>query len=134
MNDFKAEWQVLHVDIEKYERYALLIKLVAIIVSAIFIYGDESLLVSILIILVTWLNEGIWRTFQSRLADRIMIVEKNLHIDDAEKDNAFLLYSQWEKQRPSTIGLIKEYLKNSLRPTVAYPYVVLIIILVLFLS
>jgi hypothetical protein len=34
-------------------------------------------------------------------------------------------------KRPSNIGLVKEYLFQSIRPTVAFPYIVLIALLII---
>ncbi|MEP1383715.1 MAG: hypothetical protein ABJK64_07950, partial [Paraglaciecola sp.] len=33
--------------------------------------------------------------------------------------------SQWNDSRPSAVGLVFEYIKNALKPTVAYPHVIL---------
>jgi hypothetical protein len=38
--------------------------------------------------------------------------------------------SAWEESRPGAIGLIAEYLKNAIRPTVAFPHVMLIALIV----
>jgi len=40
-----------------------------------------------------------------------------------------MLHTDWQARRPGTAGLIKEYLAQSLRPTVAFPYPVLLVIL-----
>ena len=45
----------------------------------------------------------------------------------------FQLHTQWLAARPGAAGLLRDYISNALRPTVAYPYVVLILgLLVLY--
>ena len=36
----------------------------------------------------------------------------------------------WSQSRPQAIGLISEYIKQSLKPTVAYPHVLLIALVI----
>jgi len=122
------EWKLLHQDFERYDRYSLLIKLTAIASSLIVIGLGIMLWVTIFFILVLWLQEGIWRTVQGRTGERLLTLEKLIKSDDQK--SAMQFYSTWEAGRQGTIGLIKEYLRNALRPTVAYPYVLLLGILV----
>ena len=44
---------------------------------------------------------------------------------------AYQLHTEWLKNRPSVFGLILEYAKHAARPTVAFPYVVLLVLDVL---
>ena len=122
----QLEWDRLHQDHERYDRSALFIKLAAIICSLLSLAYALPLLLAFLFVLTLWLQEGIWRTFQSRLADRLLIVESALANNQTAL--AFQLYSSWEENRPSTLGLIKSYIGNSVRPTVAFPYVILLCI------
>ena len=39
------------------------------------------------------------------------------------------LHTEWAAQRPGTVGLVVEYLKQALRPTVAFPYPVLVVVI-----
>ena len=127
MNDFQKEWTVIHNDIEKYERFSLLIKLFAIFISVFSLAFSINTLFCTLLIMLLWLQEGIWKTFQSRLQIRILLLEHEIR---AKTENpAFQLYSQWQNERLGIITLLKEYLSNSLKPTVAYPYIILIILL-----
>jgi len=48
-----------------------------------------------------------------------------------QKQAPFQFYTQWEMNRPGMLGLTKEYFFNSLRPTVVYPYLVLILLIIL---
>lgn len=124
--DLQQEWELLHQDHERYDRNALYIKLAAIICCLLSFAYKLPLLLSALFVLTLWLQEGIWRTFQSRIADRLLLVEKGLTTN--EDISAFQLYSCWEQGRPSTTGLIKSYISNSARPTVAFPYIILLCI------
>ena len=127
-NPLREEWQTLHQDYERYDRYSLLIKLVAMLSSLIVIGLTIHLWIAILFILVLWLQEGIWRTVQGRTSERLLALEQLIKRD--ERKSAMQFYSDWEATRHGTIGLIKEYMRNALRPTVAYPYTVLLGVLV----
>ena len=132
MNNFQNEWAILHSDIEKYARSSLLIKLfsIFIILLAIGYSVDERLVIAVIFIL--WLQDGIWTTFQKRLEARILFVEQALKNEADGECVAFQLYSQWALQRQGLIGLIKEYLFNAAKPTVAYPYALLVLLMLFF--
>ncbi len=118
------EWQILHNDHERYDKYGLLIKLTAVLACLISIVTGMSVLLGLVFIGVLWLQEGVWRTVQARTSDRILKVEEQLkHSGD---QSALQFYSEWEAKRGGTAALIKEYVVNAIRPTVAYPYVILI--------
>jgi hypothetical protein len=123
------EWQTLHQDFERYDRYSLLIKLTAVLSSLIIIGLAINLWIAVSFILVIWLQEGIWRTVQARTAERLLALEEMIKSDDQK--SAMQFYSNWEATRHSAAGLIKEYLLNALRPTVAYPYIILLGVLVM---
>ncbi len=118
------EWNTLHQDHERYDRYGLLIKLTAVLVSLLSLGLAMNLWLALIFVLVLWLQEGIWRTVQARTAERLLTIEKTLEQPGATPGMQF--YSHWEANRPGTVGLIKEYVLNAVRPTVAYPYVILL--------
>jgi len=122
------EWKTLHQDFERYDRYSLLIKLSAVLSSLLIVGLAINLWIAIIFILVIWLQEGIWRTVQARTAERLLALEEMIKSDNHK--SAMQFYSNWEATRHSAVGLIKEYLLNALRPTVAYPYIVLLGILI----
>ncbi len=119
-NPIRAEWLALHQDHERYERWALLIKLLALLVWLLgwrwWVTWPVTLVVALL-----WGQEAIWRTWQARLAGRLLAIEQ-----DGAKP--FRLYREWRDQRPGTVGLALAYAKSALRPTVAYPYIVLLLL------
>jgi len=118
------EWTTLHQDHERYDRYGLLIKLTAVLACLISLGLAMNLWLVLIFILVLWLQEGIWRTVQARTSGRLLTIEKMMA--DSGDQPAMQFYSKWETNRPGTIGLIKEYVRNAIRPTVAYPYVILL--------
>ena len=121
---FLREWLALHNSYEKFETLALVIKLVAVLVClAGFIFNLSSLILAMLI-LVLWLQDAIWKTFQGRTEQRLLVLEKA----NSENDQTVSLnfYSHWEVSRPGIIVLVREYLSNAVRPTIAYPYIILL--------
>ncbi len=132
------QWQILHICHENYEQYALIIKLFAIACTVVAISLSVSLLLSLFLLSIVWLQEAIWKTYQSRLAQAIMLIEEKMTCKDAEDNNKleqpYLLYTQWQLKRPNNKQLIKEYIVNSIKPTVIYPYLPLILILIVFSS
>lgn len=128
MNNLKNEWAILHGDIERYERFSLIIKLFSVLISGLCAAYYVAAWFSVILIFVLWLQDGIWKTFQKRMEARILFIEKALRTNADENSEAFQFYSQWEDNRNGVIGLVKEYLSNSAKPTVAYPYVVLVLL------
>lgn len=116
-----TEWVTLQQDHERYEASALLIKLVAVVLAALGIALAWPGLALILPLPILWLQEGILRTSQARLGARLLRIE-------AGGSDAFRLHSEWQASRPGTSGLLAEYIGHSLRPTVAFPYVVLLVV------
>ncbi len=66
------EWKILHQDHERYDRYALLIKLTAVIACLLSIGLALNFFFGAILILVLWLQEGIWRTVQARTGERLL--------------------------------------------------------------
>ena len=118
------EWTTLHQDHERYDRYGLLIKLTAVLACLISLGLAMSLWLAVIFVLVLWLQEGIWRTVQARTSERLLAIEKLLA--DTGDQPAMQFYTNWEANRPGTVGLINEYVLNAIRPTVVYPYVILL--------
>ena len=127
---FDQEWKSLQAQYEHYERSSLLIKLTCVVLFALGLMFPMNVLLAAAFILIFWLQEGIFRTFQARLGDRLLQVEEYLR--GSEKVGfAYQLHTEWLKNRPSFFGLILEYAKHAARPTVAFPYVVLLVLDVL---
>jgi hypothetical protein len=124
---FTAEWQTLQNNIETYERGAQTIKLSAVGLTSLLCVLDVPLFMVMAIPALLWLQEGIYRTSQVRLCERILIVE-SLISKGMEANEALQLHTAWQAGRAGMFGLISEYLANSLRPTVAFPYPILILL------
>ena len=129
------QWQTLHNNHENYEQYALIIKLVATTLTLLTLTFSTTLLVALLLLAVLWLQEGIWKTFQCRTANAIMAIEDKLALNEAEQTSesiqAYLVYQQWQNNRPTSTALVAEYVSNSLKPTVLYPYIPLMLVVVI---
>lgn len=125
------EWVTLQNNFEQYEKGGLLIKLLAVVLCAAgFALALHEVLLGTLL-LVLWLQEGIYRTSQARLGVRILRIEHKLKNVEAMEGAGFQLHSEWQAGRPGTFGLLAEYGANALRPTVAFPYAVLLLMIVL---
>lgn len=121
------EWHTLHRGCEQSEALALVIKLFAFGCCIAAISLPQQLLISALLPLL-WLQEAIWKTFQSRSEQRLLIIEKTLA---QGLDCTPSLYSDWQAQRPGLFGLIGEYLRTAIRPTIACPHCLLIVVALL---
>lgn len=134
--DLTKEWQQHHNSYEKYELFALIIKLVAVALTIFLGVFAQSNTHILLLLAVLWLQEGIWKTYQARTNDRLVLIEQALldirqgdkSLVDKNTTAAFQFYHQWRENRAGSTALIKEYIQNSLKPTVIYPYVPLMVI------
>ncbi len=122
-SDLQMEWVTLQNQFDSYEKYSLLIKLFAIAIVTLLLVIEPPI-TALVCSLVLWLQDGIWKTYQGRMSDRLLVVEAGLRCQ-AEHLAAFQLNSEWLDQRPSITGLVLEYIKSSLKPTVAFPHVIL---------
>jgi hypothetical protein len=127
-NPLHLEWQTLQNNHEQHERNALLIKLTCVALSLLGLAAHVPGLWLAIGIALLWVQEGIIKTYQSRLADRLLRVEALL-LQTQPEPSAMQLHTQWVEQRPNGAALIAGYLMSARRPTVAFPYVPLLICL-----
>lgn len=125
MNALHHEWLALQAQHERYEALALGVKLVAFV--AVVVVPDNTL--AALLLALLWLQEAVLKTFQGRLGERLLVVEKGLNSGGGVTE--MQLHSDWLASRPRGAGLVAEYLKSALRPTVALPYPLLMGLIVL---
>lgn len=125
------EWMTLQNNHEQYERASLFVKLLAILLCALGFALALHEVVTILLLLVLWLQEGIFRTSQARLGARLLRIEQAIRSGETP---AFQLHSEWLAARPGSFSLIAEYAANSMRPTVAYPYLPLLLLIGLLVA
>ena len=132
MSDLGQEWTILQNQHEQLERSGLWIKLLAFVIALVGIAVPFVAWGAVLLVAGLWLQEAIYKTFQNRLGERLLAIEQA--ISSGNELTPFQLHSAWEAQRPGVVGLFLEYFKNSLRPTVAFPYVFLIATTLIFLN
>ncbi|OZG70792.1 hypothetical protein BTA51_24180 [Hahella sp. CCB-MM4] len=114
---------------DSYEKYSLIIKLANVaILSGAYLTQHISVFV-IALLLVMWLQDAIWKTFQSRIETRLLQLEAGLQNESDAK--AYQFNSEYLKTRPGTVGLVMEYLRQAARPTIAFPHVVLVLMSVI---
>lgn len=124
------EWQTLQTQYEQHERNALLIKLSCF---AFWLAGLIAQLAPLWIgvtILLCWAQEAIFKTYQTRLGDRLCQVETMLGAT-LPAATPMQLHSGWLATRPDGTGLILGYASSAGRPTVAFPYLPLLAMLLL---
>jgi hypothetical protein len=121
------EWQTLQENHEQHERNALLIKLVcvALCIGGLAAHVSPGWLA--LVVALLWVQEGIIKTYQSRLSDRLLKVEAMLLAPTAPSPVAMQLHTEWVVERPGTLKLIASYVVSACRPTVAFPYALLLV-------
>ncbi|MET0962885.1 MAG: hypothetical protein ABWY05_08710 [Noviherbaspirillum sp.] len=121
---FGHEWAILQHNHEQYEKSCLLIKLgaVALFVFCVALAMPAAAVLSLLLIL--WVQEAVCRTSQSRVGARIVQVEQ-MSREGSTQAAGYQLHTEWQASRPGSGGLLAEYGRSMLRPTVAFPYIVL---------
>ena len=138
ISTLQNEWVTLQTQFDSYEKYSLVIKLFSVLVCCILIFALDVGLESLFILAILWLQDGIWKTFQHRIGLRLEVVEQAIKdLPLAIQENSTSIGMQfnlaWGQSRPNTVGLVGEYIKQSLKPTVAYPHAALIaLVLVTF--
>ncbi len=131
-----SEWSLLQKQFDSYEKHSLLIKLSSIGVLSAAHFTNHLSVFILLLLLILWLQDAIWKTFQARIDVRLLQLEEylsNEHSLENRDGIAFQFNSLYAQNRPGSVGLLKEYLGQSLRPTVAFPHIVLIAILGFYL-
>jgi len=127
LKEYKTEWCLLQNQFDSYEKHSLYIKLLSVIVFLTSTISEISSIFTVLILATLWLQDAIWKTFQSRIEPRLLQIEK--YISEESEENAFQFNSEYLKVRLTGLRLINEYIRQSIRPTVAFPHLFLILIL-----
>ncbi|MFT5718337.1 MAG: hypothetical protein ACJAWS_002089 [Oleiphilaceae bacterium] len=124
--EFKTEWCLLQNQFDSYEKHSLYIKLLGVIFLFVSVLLGVTSLFIVLVLAVLWLQDAIWKTFQSRIETRLLVVET--YISEKTEARPFQFNSEFLKVRLGGLSLITEYIRQAVRPTVAFPYVVLIFV------
>lgn len=122
----QQEWLLLQAQHEHYELWTLAIKLTAVLLLA---FAPVSTLLLLAMLALLWLQDAILKTFQARLGERLLQVERALR--EPASAAAMQFNSAWQVQRPGVGGLLAAYLRAACRPTVAFPYPLLMALAVL---
>lgn len=122
------EWQTLQDNHEQHEQNALFIKLACLALCVAGLATGLPLAWIVLTVLLCWIQEGIFKTYQSRLADRLLSVELLLREPNVTQP-AMQLHAGWTASRPGSGSLIVGYISSACRPTVAYPYLPMVLML-----
>ncbi len=131
--EIETEWSLLQNQFDSYEKYSLIIKLANTGVLSTSYFLDKTGVFTLFLLLILWMQDAIWKTFQYRIEIRLLQLENCIF--EASDVKVFQFNSQYLKNRPGVAGLISEYLKQALRPTVAFPHVALVLMqLVLFVQ
>ena len=128
IEDAKREWTTHQRSIENYELGSLAIKLVALISLSLYIIFAHASLLTVCLMLIFWGLDVIWKTFQQRTEQRILALEQYIASEKPSTKVAFQFHTQFAEQRGGLSALLKEYLRNSVKPTIAYPHAVLVFI------
>ena len=128
-HELQAEWQLLQGQFDSYEKFSLIIKLVAICTFVAFIITQGSLVLFAITFATLWLQDAIWKTFQARIEHRILAIESALAT--STQLVPFQFNRDFAAQRPGVVGLVVEYIKAALKPTVAYPHGLIILVTLL---
>jgi len=119
------EWRLLQNQFDSYEKHSLIIKLVSVTLCAVaglFGSGNAEL---VFLLVVLWIQDAIWKTFQSRIEYRLLAIEAAFR-NDSEIE-ALQFNSAFLESRPGAAGLCLEYFSQCVRPTVIFPHLFLVI-------
>ena len=126
----EAEWCLLQNQFESYEKHSLSIKLASVFLLPLSEAVNTNPFLVLLLLLILWLQDSIWKTFQARIGTRLLHIEKLIREEDTASELQF--NSEYEKVDTKGIRKILEYAQNAIRPTVAFPHVALVLILIAF--
>jgi hypothetical protein len=128
------EWTTLQNNHERYESGGLVVKLASVALTAAGFAAHLNLKLMAALLVLLWVQEAIYRTFQSRLGQRILRVERLVKLGSQDPGGlgtapaaAFQMHSDWAANRPGVVGLVAEYARSACKPTVAFPYAVLMV-------
>ncbi|WP_119393787.1 hypothetical protein [Salinibius halmophilus] len=126
LSTLSQEWVLLQHQFDSYEKHSLYIKFVALALLTTGLLSGLTLWLLVPILAIVWLLDGIWKIFQSRIEVRLLKVEQAFR--QQEVITACQFNREFLNERQGSVGLIFEYLRSSLRPTVAYPHALLIVL------
>ena len=131
----QREWVTLQTQFDSDKKCSLAIKLFSILICCILVFALDAALWPLLVVAILWLQDGIWKTFQNRIGQHLEVVEQAIqetphHVTDHTSQLGMQFNIPWNQSRPDATGLVSEYIKQSLKPTVAYPHVILMALVI----
>ncbi len=116
----EQEWCVLQNQTDSYEKHSLLIKLVSVVLCSLLLFHQQLDFLIVLLCGLCALLDGIWKTFQSRIDERLLEIE--LAIINQQFDQGMQYHTRWQAKRGGVVALLMGYIKSLLTPTVALPH------------
>jgi hypothetical protein len=96
------EWLCLQNQYDSYEKWSLVIKLTNIVLCCLLLASIDERYLVVVPVGIFWLQDAIWKTFQSRIGDRLLLVEEAIAAGD--EDKAMQFNSQWLATRPGVFA------------------------------
>lgn len=118
------EWSTLQNQFDAFEKYSLLIKLFAVAVTVVFLFDIKHPEIVVVINSLLWVQDAIWKTFQSRFSIRLLAIEAQM--SESPVHGSIRFNTSWEASRSGISALLGEYLRHLVKPTVVFPHVVLL--------
>lgn len=126
----ESEWNTLQSSADQYEHSSLNIKLMSLLVVGGSIALTLETLPQILLILLFWITEAVYKTFQFRIFARLDKIEAAIQNSDFGC-KPFQFNSDFNDERGGISNLLLEYVTSALKPTIAVTYLVLIVVVFL---
>jgi len=104
------------------EKHALWLRLLCLSLWLWLVQSGSTLVLQAGLIGFCWLNEALWKAQQDRAGARLLALEAAMR---EGLEIACQWQSSWQAQRPGIGGLIGDYVKAGLKPTVAVSYLIL---------
>lgn len=115
-----VEWSTLQNQYDAFEKISLLLKLFAVAVCVLLAFEVAHPEILIIVNGVLWVQDAIWKTFQSRFSDRLLVIEADLAQQSALSSIQF--NTAWEAKRKGFVSLLSEYLRHLVKPTIVFPH------------
>lgn len=119
----QAEWLCLQQSYDHMEKQALWLRVVAITLWLWLVQTESSLILQLALLALFWLQEALWKTQQSRTAERLLALEQ---ASRQQQEIGCQWHTQWQTQRGGISQLAISYIQHALKPTVALTYLILL--------
>ena len=121
-----TEWVTLQNQCDAFEKLSLGIKLLAVLLASLFSFTLSHPEIILILHSILWVQDAVWKTFQSRFSERLLEIERCLSSPD--RDNSIQFNTYWEAKPRGMVFLVSEYLRHLVKPTVVFPHLVLLLL------